>query len=822
MKNTLKATLSIYTALALITSCTNNIPNNSNYKSDTLTNSTNLVSKYAIRGKTDFSDKLKKTPFSTKSTIGQVGDRATVSLLFSPDPGEATPNKTIATGLTNASGDFSIIPTPDFIPVNNKVYILEAQKRVGAITGPAGVYIITIRTYVKWNGTGWDSITDPPIMINSKTTALTIIDNYDTNIIPSETIGTIIGGNPTDIGSPVKVSATTISDLTVLVDNTLTQDVDPVRNISFANNNYFINKEANHAATAVLNSSISCPGCNLKYADLSNKDFTDLDFNLADFTGANLSNSILRGANLVDANFSNAIVVDTNLTGAFIKNAQYSIYPGYDICGNDSISLCNKGFVVNTYTTGQQRNVSVAADNAGNFIIVWETINSAAGADPNIYDVFAQRFDYHGELVGSEFRVSADTAHQKTNADVEMDATGNFVITWTNKGKDDESDITGSLGIYAKMFDNNGDVKIPDGCASISGCDPATGEFLVNSYITGTQDHSSVDMNASGNFVITWDSNNTLGTQDGSNEGVYARRYNSSGVPQIPTTCNSPDCDSVSGEFHVSTYTTFAQKTPQVAMDINGNYVIVWQSNQDPPPSAQPGDPYISTYGIYGQRYNSNGVGQVPTGCGTTIPVCDAITGEFRVNSYTSFTQFNPYVSINDSGTFLVTWQTDLKNVTGPNLNATNGVYGHRYDSSGALQTPTTCGSTLNHCSNSTEKLFSKNYSSDTSRVPRDPVTVLHNNGKVALIYAEKDQSFEGNVNMYIKELNSTSDFIGTGSQTFNSGFQLQLNDDATFGEQIQPAVAMDAGGNLIIVWEDHPGNSNLTDIVARRYRTNF
>src|SRR5207247_4039067 len=57
-------------------------------------------------------------------------------------------------------------------------------------------------------------------------------------------------------------------------------------------------------------------------------------------------------------------------------------------------------FRVNTYTTGVQREASVAADISGNFIVVW------AGSVPGGSGVFGQRYSSTGAPIGSEFRVN--------------------------------------------------------------------------------------------------------------------------------------------------------------------------------------------------------------------------------------------------------------------------------------------------------------------------------------------------------------------------------------------------------------------------------
>src|SRR5262245_14982181 len=64
------------------------------------------------------------------------------------------------------------------------------------------------------------------------------------------------------------------------------------------------------------------------------------------------------------------------------------------------------------------------------------------------------------------------------------------------------------------------------------------GEFQVNTYTGSQQATPSVAMDANGNFVITWHSD-----QDGSGTGIYAQRYDSDGNP-------------MGGEFRVNTYTS--------------------------------------------------------------------------------------------------------------------------------------------------------------------------------------------------------------------------------------------------------------------------
>jgi hypothetical protein len=126
---------------------------------------------------------------------------------------------------------------------------------------------------------------------------------------------------------------------------------------------------------------------------------------------------------------------------------------------------------------------------------------------------------------------------------VGMDSSGNYVVVWMDGSGADGS----GQGIYARRYDVNG---------------TALGNaFRVNSYTFDSQRNPQVAMAANGSFVVVWES---MG-QDGSNYGIYAQRYNASGVVQ-------------GSEFRVNTLTIDDQREPAVAMDANGNFVITYQA----------------------------------------------------------------------------------------------------------------------------------------------------------------------------------------------------------------------------------------------------
>ena len=98
---------------------------------------------------------------------------------------------------------------------------------------------------------------------------------------------------------------------------------------------------------------------------------------------------------------------------------------------------------------------------AATFIVTW----SSFGQDGSGYGVYARRYNAAGAaLDSSEFRVNQTTDNWQYQPDIGMDAKGNFFITWSAFGQ--ENDIANAIkdyGIYARMYNANGsDFIMPD------------------------------------------------------------------------------------------------------------------------------------------------------------------------------------------------------------------------------------------------------------------------------------------------------------------------------------------------------------------------
>jgi hypothetical protein len=285
-------------------------------------------------------------------------------------------------------------------------------------------------------------------------------------------------------------------------------------------------------------------------------------------------------------------------------------------------------FQVNTYTTGNQLNASVAAAAGGDFVVIWESYGSV-GTDTSYRSVQGQRYASDGSPQGAEFQVNTYTTQSQIHASVAASPTGDFVVVW---------DSNGSAGTDTAYRSIQGQRYASDGS-------PQGAEFQVNTYTTSYQRFPFVAADAGGAFVVAWHSFGSSGTdQDG--YSVQGQRYASDGSAQ-------------GTEFQVNTYTTLFQRNASVAANADGDFVVVWESFGSYGTDA-------SGFSVQGQRYASDGSAQ---------------GAEFQVNSYTTSDQGNPSVAVEADGHFEVVWQSLGSSGTD---SSERSIQGQRYTSDGS------------------------------------------------------------------------------------------------------------------------------------------
>jgi hypothetical protein len=289
-------------------------------------------------------------------------------------------------------------------------------------------------------------------------------------------------------------------------------------------------------------------------------------------------------------------------------------------------------FQVNVNGDGSQRDPAIAMDNAGGFVIAWNGYRQ-----DDTYGVFARRYDSSGTPAGSEFRVNYDTTGYQLNPSIAMDDAGDFVVSWANY--ESNGVIYTSGKIFGLRFDSSG--------ATIGS------EFQIDSNNAGISRYPDIAMDNAGDFVVSWFNVDQDGGGGGSGvfssgAGIYAQRYSSTGA-------------TVGTEFRVNSFTASAQIVPRVAMDSDGDFNITWTSYD------QDGD----MAGVYAQRYTSTGA---------------TVGTEFRVNTYTTFSQTYSIIAMDSDGDFIIAWSSGEYYGGSGQDGDYYGVYAKRYNNQGLIK----------------------------------------------------------------------------------------------------------------------------------------
>jgi hypothetical protein len=370
-------------------------------------------------------------------------------------------------------------------------------------------------------------------------------------------------------------------------------------------------------------------------------------------------------------------------------------------------------FRVNTFTTSAQYDSSVAGGPAAGFVVVWTDIVQ----DGSVQGVFTQRFAPSGARRGSEARVNTYTTGAQQDPDVARDGAARSIVVWRSAGQDGDAG-----GIFGQRLDAAGT--------------RLGGEFLVNAATTGNQSAPRVAAaSATGTFVVVWTSE-----ASGAPRGV-GRRFAAGGAAQ-------------GGEFELG-LVPLASAAPDVAMDADGDFVVVWQSDR--------GDG--SGIEVFAERFTSTGA---PVGA------------EFRVNSYTTGHQSAPAVAMDAAGNFLVAWESGFQD------GSSAGVFGQRFGASGQPLG------------------FEFQVNVYTTEAQSAPAVALAADGRFVVSWTDSAQDGVGS---------------GAFARRFDAsgqprGGDLQVSEQV-IGAQAGPAPAFDADDNLVLSWH---AQTTLLDVYARRF----
>jgi hypothetical protein len=262
---------------------------------------------------------------------------------------------------------------------------------------------------------------------------------------------------------------------------------------------------------------------------------------------------------------------------------------------------------VNSYTSGAQATVQVAVAPNGAFVAVW----ASSVGDGSQYGVIGRRFNSAGTPLATEFQVNTYTLNDQFVPAAAAGASS-FVVVWQSELQDGAG-----WGIFGRRLNSAGN--------------PVAVEFRVNAYTAGNQQRADVTVDADGEFVVAWD-----GAGSGDADGVFGRRFSAAATPQA-------------SEFRANATTAGVQVFPAVDAEENGDFVIVWDS------------PDVDMGGVFGQRFTS---------------AASPVGPEFPINANITGVQQRAAIGLDADGDFTVVW-------TGDGDASSPGIFGRRFDSSG-------------------------------------------------------------------------------------------------------------------------------------------
>lgn len=283
--------------------------------------------------------------------------------------------------------------------------------------------------------------------------------------------------------------------------------------------------------------------------------------------------------------------------------------------------------VVSTFTNNFQINPAVATLNNSNVVVVWgswDQVNSNS-----LQDVFCKILSPTGQTVSNQFLVNVFTSYNQRTPTVAALKNGGFVVAWVSEQERNVASVSSatnsaavlatlnpSVDIYARLYASNGapasgEILVntdnnpcanPAAAAATDGsfmvawdeydvANPANGwdvyarsfsstgaggtTLLVNTYLAS--DQYAPRISAIGlDYMIVWTSKG----EDGSDEGVFGQFVHDNGSPE-------------GGEFQVNTTTISRQMQPVVTSDGVGQFLAVWTSYT--------GQPY--NFDLFAQRY---------------------------------------------------------------------------------------------------------------------------------------------------------------------------------------------------------------------------
>ncbi|MEM9991422.1 MAG: S8 family serine peptidase, partial [Bacteroidota bacterium] len=396
--------------------------------------------------------------------------------------------------------------------------------------------------------------------------------------------------------------------------------------------------------------------------------------------------------------------------------------------------------------------------------------------------------NYNYLFESREFQVNSYALGIQSNATVSMDKNGNFAMVWRDTEREHN---------YGRLYNSSGN--------------PVTPEFQVGA-TDRNQYNSSIAMKADGSFIVVWYEINPAFSEGIAS--VLGRAFDAEGVPtsapfeiSVAAAAALPTGTAEEIEFKE---TVEIGTNPQIGVDNNGNYLVVWNAgfnifaqkfdannnlqggliqigsdyeNLCTPLAAvdmnDNGD-FVATWVAYegsddpndinilAQRYNSTGI---------------AVGDSILVNSRAANTQSKPDVALANDGSFIITWESEDPQGIGFNYN----IYARRFDSNGQALT---------------SDFLVNTYTNDDQS---SPSISLFEDGRYAIAWTSEGQDgYEEGIfaKLYDNNNNPIPTGITDNDSTNGVGNEFRMNNFVS-PEQQNPQLTNDGSSILLSAWED-------------------
>ncbi len=266
----------------------------------------------------------------------------------------------------------------------------------------------------------------------------------------------------------------------------------------------------------------------------------------------------------------------------------------------------------------------------------------------------------------------------------------------------------------------------------------------VNSVAAGDQLEPAVAVSASGAFVVAWEDDSSSADGAG-NHDIFLRGFQPGGCSAI-------------ADMAVNTATAGQQRSPAVAVDDAGNFVVTWEDDHD-------GN---GVYQIYARGFYADGAERFST---------------FTVNTTAAGQQVKPAIGMAPDGRFVIAWQD------APESNGQYQIRMRGFQADGS------------------ERFSDRSVHADVAGVRIAPSIDL--DADAGFVVAWQDDS-DGNGVYQVR----ARGFEADGSERFAA----RTVNSVAAGDQRRPAIGVSDAGLFVVAWEDDQDHDDSFQILARGF----